>query len=119
MKRFIQSLIGFVIIGVAVAAVFATRADAKVFFQGERVTVRIVGQIDAFPCSDPHGCKRAVVELRWHNHNPVPGNPHLVACGHPRDLHVQTLSHFNGHTFAQVRACRKRHPGYYAWILKR
>lgn len=105
------------IIAAAVLAIAAAPADARVFFQGERVSVRIVGQIDAYPCSDPHGCKRAVVELRWRTHNPVPGNPHLVACARPRHMHVQTLSHYNGHTYAQVRACRKRHPGYYAWRL--
>ena len=94
--------------GVAIALCFAAgRADAAVYVQGKRVTVTQIGAISAAPCSNPYGCTKAVISLRWDHR----ANDHLVRCGFPRRLHVIGTYRAEGVRWVSVYACRKT----YTW----
>jgi hypothetical protein len=98
----------FVVIigGLAALAFTVAPVDAKVFVNHERVTVTLVGAISAEPCSDPHGCARGIVELRWGSVHAL----HHVRCLHPQTLHVVSARR---HGQAVVFACRRL----YRWRL--
>ena len=90
-----------VIISGMLAVLAFTQADApaKVFVHHSRVTVTLVGGISAVPCSDPHGCARGIVELRWATFRA----DHHVRCLRPQALHVVSARR---HHRAVVFACR-------------
>ena len=90
--------------GAAIALCFAASADARIVrLQGHRVTVRVVGQIDAWPCPEK-SCLKAVVGTRW---NGV-GRDHVVRCAYPRRLHVVSAkTGRGGRSWAHVFACAK------------
>jgi hypothetical protein len=85
---------------------FASGADGRVFVNGDRVTVTLVGGISAEPCPDPQGCARGIVELRWRDFHAL----HHVRCLHPEALHVVSARQ---HHKAVVFACRRL----YRWRL--
>ena len=97
-------------LGAGLALCFAVgEADAKVFLQHKRVTTRLVGAISAEPCSDPRGCARGIVELRWGGD--LVGTHH-VRCPNAPSLHVVRAT--TGPTdWAYVYACRRT----YRWSL--
>lgn len=99
-----------VIAAVLVLSVAATPASARVSLEGTRVRAAVVGQIDAYPCPDPNGCLRAVVEIRWHH-----ARTHLVRCGNPRRLHViRARRNRLGIPHAWVYACSRT----YKWRIR-
>src|SRR5512144_3147291 len=84
----------------------APNADGKVMLDGRRVTVTLVGGISAEPCSDPHGCARGIVQLRWGTFHAY----HHVRCLRPQALHVVSALR---HRHAVVFGCRRL----YRWAL--
>jgi hypothetical protein len=87
----------------------AASTQAAVTYNGHRVRAVLVGGIDAAPCTDPEGCVRGVVELRFHHRH----HDHLVRCGHPKRLHVVGTFPFGGERWANVFACSR----HYFWRL--
>jgi hypothetical protein len=105
MARLVRTFV--VIIGALAALAFTVApADAKVFVNHKRVTMTLVGGISAAPCSDPHGCARGIVELRWGSFDAL----HHVRCLRPQALHVVSAQR---HGHAVVFACRRL----YRWRL--
>lgn len=51
-------------VGLIAALLVAPVAGAKVFVDGKRVTVELVGGISAVPCDVEGGCSYGVVDLR-------------------------------------------------------
>lgn len=95
-------------VGLVLGLVLATAAGAKVFVDGKRVTVELVGGISAVPCDEEGGCSYGIVELRV-DHRPFA--THLVGCLAPRSLHVLSANE----DYARVFACRT----VYRWRLHR
>ena len=95
-------------VGLIAALLVAPVAGAKVFVDGKRVTVELVGGISAVPCDEEGGCSYGVVDLRI-DHRSV--GTHLIDCLAPRALHVVSA---NEH-YARVFACRT----VYQWRLHR
>lgn len=90
--------------GAALALCFAaSRADARVMLNGDRVTARVVGQIDAYPCPTS-SCLKAIVRTSWRSL----GRDHVVRCSYPRHLHVVSAHRrSDGTRWAHVFACSK------------
>ena len=107
-RRSAVRLAAGVVVGLVVGLVLAPAAGAKVFVDGKRVTVELVGGISAVPCDEEGGCSYGVVDLRI-DHRSV--GTHLVDCLAPRALHVVSA---NEH-YARVFACRT----VYQWRLHR
>src|SRR6476469_7682697 len=97
-----------VVVSLLIGLVMAPAAGAKVFVDGKRVTVELVGGISAVPCDEEGGCSYGVVDLRI-DHRSV--GTHLIDCLAPRSLHVMSA---NEH-YARVFACRT----VYRWRLHR
>jgi hypothetical protein len=95
-------------VGLVVGLILAPAAGAKVFVDGKRVTVELVGGISAVPCDVEGGCSYGVVDLRL-DHRSV--GTHLIDCLAPKALHVVSA---NEH-YARVFACRT----VYQWRLHR
>lgn len=95
-------------VGLVVGLLVAPAAGAKVFVDGKRVTVELVGGISAVPCDEEGGCSYGVVDLRI-DHRSV--GTHLVDCLAPRSLHVISANEDYAHVFA----CRT----VYRWRLHR
>ena len=95
-------------VGLVVGLILAPAAGAKVFVDGKRVTVELVGGISAVPCDEEGGCSYGVVDLRI-DHRSV--GTHLIDCLAPKALHVVSA---NEH-YARVFACRT----VYQWRLHR
>ncbi len=95
-----------VVVGALIAlGVTQAGADGRVVLDHQRVTVTLVGGISAEPCSDPHGCARGIVELRWGDFRA----DHHVRCLRPRRLRVVSARRHR----AVVFACRRL----YRWTL--
>ncbi len=97
----------FVLTVLAMLALAAPASAAS--FNGHRVTVRLVGGIDASPCTSPYGCAKGVVELRYNGHAAT----HLVRCPMPKRLHVAGIARNRRGVFADVFACSR----HYVWRL--
>jgi hypothetical protein len=106
MKRRLRIPVVIVVAMLAVLAVSHETASGKVFIDHERVTVTLVGGISAEPCSDPRGCVRGIVELRWKTFHAL----HHIRCLRPQALHVVSA---RKHHKAVVFACRRL----YRWRL--
>ena len=78
-------------------------------YNGHRVTARLVGGIDASPCTSHYGCAKGVVELRYNGHS----GTHLVRCPMPKRLHVEGVVRNRRGVFADVFACSR----HYVWRL--
>lgn len=87
----------------------ASTAAAAVSFNGHRVSVRLVGGIDASPCTSPYGCAKGVVELRYNGRSAT----HLVRCLTPRHLHVAGMTRNRMGVRVDVFACSR----HYLWRL--
>lgn len=98
-----------ILAGLATLAITAGTAQASVYYHAHRVSATLVGQIDASPCSDPGGCLRAVVQLKYRRHTSI----HVVRCSHPKHLHVVGTYPFAGRRWVNVYACSKN----YQWKL--
>ena len=107
-RRSAVRLTAGVVVGLVVWLVVAPAAGAKVFVDGKRVTVELVGGISAVPCDVEGGCSYGVVDLRI-DHRSV--GTHLIDCLAPKALHVVSA---NEH-YARVFACRT----VYQWRLHR
>lgn len=94
--------------GLVVWLVPATAAGARVFVDGKRVTVELVGGISAVPCDEEGGCSYGVVDLRIDRRSV---GTHLVDCLAPRALHVVSANE----RYVRVFACRTT----YRWRLHR
>jgi hypothetical protein len=100
-----------ILLAILASLVLAGVATASITYHGYTVKAKLVGGIDASPCSDPKGCVRGVIELSWHSHH----RQHLVRCGHPKRLHVVGTYPFAGDRWVNVYACSKN----YQWRLPR
>jgi len=107
-RRFAARLGAAIGVGLVVGLILAPAAGAKVFVDGKRVTVELVGGISAVPCGVEGGCSYGVVDLRI-DHRSV--GTHLIDCLAPKALHVVSA---NEH-YARVFACRT----VYQWRLHR
>jgi len=94
------------VIGALIALAFPNSADARVFLEHQRVTVALVGGISAEPCTDPDGCTRGIMELRWGSFRAL----HHVRCLHPRGPHVVAAKRHRATVFACRRLYRWRLP---------
>jgi len=97
---------------VAVLAMLALAAPASAgaaSFNDHRVTVRLVGGIDASPCTSHYGCAKGIVELRYNGR----AGTHLVRCPRPKRLHVAGVVRNRRGVFADVFACSR----HYVWRL--
>jgi hypothetical protein len=93
------------VLGALIGLALPTSADARVVLNHQRVTVSLVGGISAEPCTDPHGCARGIMALRWGSFHAL----HHVRCLRPRDAHVVSAKRHQ----AAVFACRRL----YHWPL--
>ena len=105
MRRLFRIPVALVVAALIGLGFSTSGADARVFLNHQRVTVTLVGGISAEPCSDPHGCARGIVELRWGSFHAF----HHVRCLRPQALHVVAARRHR----ASVSACRRR----YRWRL--
>ena len=97
------------ILGACLALSLTAGTAVAASFNGHRVTVKLVGGIDASPCTSPYGCAKGVVELRYNGH----AAQHLVRCLTPRHLHVAGVTTTRRGVRVDVFACSR----HYLWRL--
>lgn len=102
-------MIRSLIIAAAVTLSIAGAASGAVAYNGHPITARVVGGIDASPCTSPYGCAKAIVELRTNGR----ADTHLVRCAHPRRLHVASVTRNRSGVRVDVFACGRD----YLWRL--
>jgi hypothetical protein len=98
-------LVGAILCVTAVGVGAASAAS----YNGHRVRVALVGGIDASPCTNPYGCAKGIVELRYNGH----ARQHLVRCPYPKHLHVAAITRNRNGVRADVFACSR----HYLWRL--
>ena len=99
-----------IIFGVCFAlGVYTGFAFGATTYNGHRVTATLVGGIDASPCTNPYGCAKGIVELRYNGRH----TDHLVRCPAPKNLHVAGVTQTRRGPRVDVFACSR----HYRWRL--